>query len=409
MNRETWQKLSVGLNVALIGVVLFLFMRRAPVAPNITSPTAPASSVAAATEPDSIASPPRPSLQITNKAASSSDWKQWIESLRAVGVPNRVLARLVQADFEERWQKREDELQQKYNRGEVDADAMSDLQEERDREQEKELRAALGEDGFRDWDRERLLSGLNLRNLKLTAAETNSIYTLEKELQRRFQELEQMRRKGDVDEADFAELQTKAQSNFDERLKTLLGDDRYAAMQGGSDNSGDLRRSLKNVNASDAQFQAMMDVQRQWTERRAELDRRLQESKSMDAAYGEQIQAIDQARDVEYQRVLGTNAYDAFQREQDARYLNLKRYATAWEIDEQNIDYIYRTIKYYEKNVDEYRRAAQDLEKKGETVDWDAVNNNLRQFSDQTQQVLQNYLGADRFNKMKRNQIFPFE
>src|SRR5215831_3156067 len=96
MNRETWQKLSVGLNVALIGVVAILFLRRATVAPNITSPTAPASSVAAATETDSAASQPRPILPLTNKAASS-DWKQWIDSLRAVGVPNRVLARLVQA------------------------------------------------------------------------------------------------------------------------------------------------------------------------------------------------------------------------------------------------------------------------------------------------------------------------
>jgi hypothetical protein len=410
MNRETWQKLSVVLNVVLIGAVILLLARRTA-GPAHSVPIAPEHPAAVSNDSEPFASQPnlRPVSQVTNKIAATSDWKQWIEPLRAIGVPNRVLARLVQADFDERWQKRADELQQKYNRGDVDADALSALEDEHEREQEKELRSALGEDGFKEWDRENTLGSLNLRSVKLSAAETNSIYALQKDLQRRFQELEQLRRKGDVDEADFAELQSKAQSSFDERLKTLLGDDRYAATQGTDDNSGELRRSLKNLNPTDAQFQAMLDVQRQWTERRGDLDRRLQENRSMDAAYGEQIQALDQARDQEYQRVLGTNAFDAFQREQDARYLTMKRYANAWEMDEQNIDYVYRTIKYYEKNVEEYRRAAQELERKGQPVDWEAVNNNLRQFSDQTEQVIQNYLGPDRFNKIKRNQIFPFE
>jgi len=41
-------------------------------------------------------------------------------------------------------------------------------------------------------------------------------------------------------------------------------------------------------------------------------------------------------------------------------------------------------------------------------VDWDAVNKNLQQFKEQTQQALQNSLGQDCFNKMQRNGVFQF-
>ena len=88
----------------------------------------------------------------------------------------------------------------------------------------------------------------------------------------------------------------------------------------------------------------------------------------------------------------------------------MRRYAGAWGIDDGNIDYIYRTVKYYEKSVQDYRQQARQLEQQGQPVDWNAVNNNLEQFSQQTETALRDYLGSDRFNKIKRNQgVLPFE
>jgi hypothetical protein len=51
---------------------------------------------------------------------------------------------------------------------------------------------------------------------------------------------------------------------------------------------------------------------------------------------------------------------------------------------------------------------ARALEAEGQSVDWDAVNKNLQQFADQTQQALQNYLGQGSFNRMQQNGVFPF-
>ena len=86
----------------------------------------------------------------------------------------------------------------------------------------------------------------------------------------------------------------------------------------------------------------------------------------------------------------------------------MKRYANLWGVDETQMDYIFRTIRYYEKSVQDYEREARALERRGEAVDWDAVQKNLRQFSQQTEQVLQSYIGTDRFGKLKKNNILPF-
>ena len=106
--------------------------------------------------------------------------------------------------------------------------------------------------------------------------------------------------------------------------------------------------------------------------------------------------------------MLGTNAFDTLQKEQDGRYAKMKKYEDNWELDDNKVDYIYRSVRYYETAVEEYRSQVRAMEAKGEAVDWSVVNRNLQQFSEQTQQALQNYLGQERFNKMQRNGIFQF-
>jgi len=56
--------------------------------------------------------------------------------------------------------------------------------------------------------------------------------------------------------------------------------------------------------------------------------------------------------------------------------------------------------------VEDYQSQARALEAQGQSVDWDGVKKNLKQFADQIQQTLQNYLGQDSFNRLQRNGIF---
>jgi hypothetical protein len=232
MNRESWYKASFLLNALLAGAVILLALhQRAPQEPNPArdaveiQPLHSAPAEATRTDRSSHA-------DLAAKPASAPEWTQWINQLRAAGVPNRVLARMVLADLEDRWLKRMDECQEKFDRGELDADAVLALAQERDNEQDAELRSALGEEGFKQWDREHLLGDLNLSRVQLSDTETNALCDLQKNLQQSLRDLERARLKGEIDEADYADALDRAQNDFDQKMKTLLGDERYAKTQG---------------------------------------------------------------------------------------------------------------------------------------------------------------------------------
>jgi hypothetical protein len=404
MSRESRHQASLVLNVILAATVVVLVVRKSE-----RTPTPSAGEVNPGNEvgPGKITNDTpvfirQPKLPRYTDVASASDRARWIDQLRAAGVPNRILARVVQADFDEQWDRRVEECG-------GDADKLAALQIAKERDEEAEMRASLGEEGFKQWDQETMLREANLGKTQLTASEADSLYGMKKKLQQRRWDLEQARLKGEMDDAEINDAYDQAYSAFNQQMKTLLGDERYAKSQGVDDGAAaaNLRHDLAKLNPSDSQFQELLKAQQQWNERRSQLDQQFQDDPSS-AAYAEQIKALDAARDQDYQRVLGTNVFDTFQKEQDGGYSKMKRYESIWGLDDHKIDYVYGTMKYYEKSVQDYQVRARALEAQGQSVDWDAVNKNLKQFAEQTQQSLQNYLGQDRFDKMQRNGVFQF-
>ena len=357
------------------------------------------------TEPSAASETPvlsQPKLPQYTDAASASDRRQWVDQLRAAGVPNKILAQVVLADFEQRWDKRVEACR-------TDPDKVAALRVEHERDQEAEMRAALGEEGFRRWDQENMLREANTGKVPLTDSEANAIYDLKKKLQQRRWELDEARLNGEMDDAEINDATDQAYSEFNQQMKALLGDERYAKSQGTDDGNiaDNLRQDLAGVNPTDSQFADILKSQQQLDERRAQLDKQFQDNPTS-PDYAAQIKALDEARDGEYQRVLGTNVFDALQKEQDVGYSKMKRYENIWGLDDNKVDYVYGTIKYYEKSVQDYQAQARALESQGQSVDWDAVSKNLQQFAQQTRQALQNSLGQDSFNKMQRNGVFQF-
>jgi hypothetical protein len=165
-----------------------------------------------------------------------------------------------------------------------------------------------------------------------------------------------------------------------------------------------LQHELAKVDPSDSQLKELLKAQQQWDARRSELDKKFEDNQGS-PAYAEQIKALEQEQEQEYRRVLGTNVFDTFRKEQDAAYSTMKKYETLWGLDNGKIDYVYSTLKYFEKSVEDYQAQARALEAKGQIVDWDAANKNLQQFADQTRQALQHYLGNDSFDKLQRNGV----
>ena len=309
---------------------------------------------------------------------------------------------MVLAELDESWQRRFDETA-------GNPDAMVALHLEQEKDTEAQMRAALGDAGFKLWDQEHLLREANIGKVQLTTVESDAIYDFKKKLQQRQWDLEQARLDGKMDDAEIDDASDKAYSEFNQQMKVLLGDERYAKSQGVDDDTAaaNLRQDLAKANPNDFQFQDLLMAQQRLNDRRSELDKQFQDNPSS-PDYAAQIKALDDSRDQEYQRVLGTNVFDAFQKEQDIGYSKMKKYESIWGLDDTKVDYVYGAIKYYEKSVQDYQAQAKALESQGQSVDWDAAKKNLQQFAQQTQQSLQSFLGPDSFNKLQRIGVFQF-
>ncbi len=119
-----------------------------------------------------------------------------------------------------------------------------------------------------------------------------------------------------------------------------------------------------------------MKAQQQLNERRSAVDKQFQDDPSS-ADYTAQLKALDDQRDQEYQRVLGTNAFATLQKQQDIDYSKMKKYEAIWGLDDSKVDYVYGAINYYEKSVQDYQAQAHTLEAQGQSVDWPTINKNF--------------------------------
>jgi len=392
---------SLALNVILAASALVLALHKPQPTPAPPTATDGTESLSA---PQALGQARSPHFA---ESASPAEQRRWlIDELRAMGVPNKILARIVQADLDANWTKHAAELTLKCH---GDPDTMAALQLDIDASHDADMRAALGEEGFKQWDHENMLRETDQGKVQLTAAETATAYDAWKKLQQRELELRQAKSRGEMDDADVADAHDKAYAEFTQQMKSLLGDERYAKSQQTDPDSAaaGLRQDFAKAEPTDAQFQQLLQTQQQWNDQRAALDKQFQDNQSS-AAYESQIKALDDARDAEYQRVLGTNVFSALQKEEDPGYTKMKKYETIWGLDDNSIDSIYGTMQYYQKSVSDYQSQARALEAQGQTVDWNAINKNLQQFAQQTQQSLQNYLGADRFTRLQQNGVIQF-
>jgi hypothetical protein len=215
--------------------------------------------------------------------------------------------------------------------------------------------------------------------------------------------MEEAKLKRTMDDAEISEADDKAYSEYSQQLKALLGEDRYAKSQQLDDafKADLLRHELAGVDPSDSQFQELFKAQQQWNKSLLQLD-----ASSPD--YAAQLKALDDARDQEYRQVLGASAFDTLQKQQDPGYSQMKKYESLWGLDDHKIDYVFETMRQYEKSVRDYQAQVNASQAQGQGVGWDTVNQTLQKLAAQTQQELQNYLGQDSFNKLQRNRVLKF-
>jgi hypothetical protein len=390
---------SLVLNVLLAVTVLALALHKSNDAPTIkaanagvTEMTNEISSAAMTNKPQVFAKP--------QKAARAPDFnspserRRWIiDQLRAMGAPNDVLALVALEDFEAQWDNRFEECW-------GDMDKMGAIQLAKDLSKDAEMRAALGEDGFKQWDTKNMLWEAMSTAVDVTPSEAETIRGLKKKLQQRQLEVEQGRLNGTIDRAGMSDAVNKAYAEYNHELKTVLGDERYAKSQQLDDafTSDNLRYQLAKANPNESQFQELFKIEKDWNKSLSGLD-----PDSLD--YLEKFKALNEARDRDYERILGSDAVQTLRKQEDTSYTQMKKYENLWGLDDGKIDYVYDAMKQYRKRVGDYQIEVRARQAQGERVDWDAVNGNLQQLAGQTQRALQNYVGDASFDRLRRNGV----
>ena len=270
------------------------------------------------------------------------------------------------------------------------------------------MRAALGEAGFRAWDREFTLRAFNLKNTTVTDAETDTLFHLRKNFDQEMREIQAARDDGSIDEADCSALQDKLQTTFQDKMQAVFGEERYAALQGQESPAAQVRKEFFAVKPTDPQVAELTRAQKEWSRRHEELEKSLRQNPNENGEFQKGIEAADKAREDAYQDTLGASAYAEYKKQQDSRYISMKQYATAWGITDENVERIYQTIAAYERSNKELQAQVTELEASGHGDDREEIDQAIQQSAETARRVLQNYLGADRYARMEQNQIFPF-
>ena len=338
-------------------------------------------------------------LQHPDIASAADRRRSIIDQLRAMGASNEVLALVARMDREVEWDSR-------FERSQGDMNKMEALQLEKDMSQDAEMLAALGEKDFKQWDTKIMLWEAMSTEVETTASEAKAIYASKKKLSQSLLNAQYARFKGTMDDKEADAVYDKAYAEYNQQLKAVMGEERYAKSQQLDDAfaAGLLRAVLTKgaVKPSDSQFQELFKIEKQYDTARTELNKFAVENPTA-ADVGAQDRALDAARDREYERVLGREAFDALQKSKDPGYAQMKKYETYWGLDDGKIDYVYKAMKEYNSSLLDLTSQARTLQDQGQNID--AINSRLRELATQTGQTLQNYLGQDNFNKLQRNSV----
>lgn len=401
MNAKETNRVSLALNILLAMICVGLAFRRRATEPILVPPTPsqamPAEAASAHSKCDSTSAEETP---------ARAEPRSWIEVLRSQNVPEKTIARLAMADFDDRWESRQAAAQEAYNRGDIDSDGLAALEREREIGQEEDLRTNLGEEAFHRWDQERLFQQFNLHNTNLTPAESASLYQLAANLRQHLRGVDKERQKNRIDQATYSSEQAAAQSDFEKQLRTLLGDERYSTLRGTDSTVGQLRRSLRGVNLDDQQFATLLQAQEQCDTSRAQLSRQIVENG--DTNLQQRIDALGAQRDQTFASILGTNGLALYERQQDSRYLELEKNAPRWGLDNSNIDYIWAAIEMYEKAHAEYESKLHQLEVSGIKLDPESTQQSWRKYQREMTQYVRTSLTEAQYEAITQNHILPF-
>jgi hypothetical protein len=338
-----------------------------------------------------------------------SEMGQLVARLRESGVSEDLLSIMVAADFDRRWRDFSNEINRKFRMGEIDDSERQLFFLQRDTAREMAIRAALGDEAFVRWDRDRVLRSYEVADIWLNEKEKDELYRFQKQSDLTRQELTLANQRGEIDPVDYQEQLRQNREAYDRQLEEMLGSYRFAEYRQGTDWSlGRLRRELRDLGLAETHLEAVHQANQAYNQAQARL-RDLQRSGELKPEdYNRQLREARAERDQAIGAALGESAHAEYQKLQDTRYKQMRQYATAWQLAPRDIEHVYRSITEAQQAVNQFRREAQAGATREKPVNWKEVNDAINQYQAEAAEELRRYLGEDRYNKLRRAGVIPF-
>jgi hypothetical protein len=396
-------RLSIGANIALTGLLAvllwrdyaagrFRFVARAPSAVGGSERSNTTASV------DAL----KPKSHVTTSTRAA------FAQLERMGISRDGLVNVLLDDLNRRATDRIASLQRKYAPRLVPNREMLELSRQNEAEEIRELKEALGDGGYRAWEKEQTLHELNRARapgdeLPMTADEAEQAYRLQKEFDQNARDLQMAAQDGVADQADSGTLLAQAQQALDRELEKLLGQQRFDALRGNSAPTTEVYRKFGDLNPTPDQAQAALQAEVDYRAREAALTAQQTKNPGDAATIAAELKAMANAREETYRQVFGAEAYDNYKLAHDSTYQALKQYAGAWNQNGDEARQVYHSVSAFQQQADAIRAAAALNQQSGQNVDWNAVNATIEQARQQTETGLQSTIGPERVRRLEQN------
>jgi hypothetical protein len=310
-------RISIGVNIILVGILAVLLCREEPAAPFSVAPPARPVSV----RPETLRTV-AVTREVQPKSAGPNLSPAAITQLEQLGISHDTLVSVLLEDLKRRSAQRVLELQKAYAPRLVPDREMRELVREDDAEQIRELKTALGDDGYLAWDKQETLHMLNRArppgdDLPMSTDEAKQAYRLQKDFDQNNRKLQMALEDGGADRADVNAQQVLAQQALDRELEKLLGKPRFDELRGIVDPITEAYRTFGDLNPTPDQAKEVVQVEGDYRDREAALAKRLNQNPGDAADVTAKLTAVNDAREEILRQIFGPEAYDNLKRQTD--------------------------------------------------------------------------------------------
>ncbi len=400
-------RISIGVNLLLATAVVVLLWRERPAGRPSASPAASFAAPAVAAESGARSEPLERNVETMTDGALS---RAAVMQLERAGLSRDVVGSALLEQFNQRWDRRLIELEKRHAPRRLSQRDYIEFGRLRDAERVRELKEALGEEGYRAWDKERTLRQLNGTGAAMTDEEAEQAYRLQKEFEETHKELEMAMEDGIADPADGSALQARAQEALNRDLGNLFGQQRLDEMRGLSDPSAEVRWRYGELNPTPEQTSAVITIEDDYLAREAALARRINENPTAGAAVevATELKALNDARDEQLRGTFGAEAYERIKRQNDPTYQTLQNYADAWALSAPQLETVYSALSGLRDQTELSRAAGAMREAAGQPVNWREINAAIEQTRSQAEAGLRSVVGDETLRRLKQNGLLSF-